>query len=163
MAKRTSSTPMNKPADILRSVYGGFLPTELKILVHLSECRSEDSPGDCTAVCLQFPVSAKAESSEGAIVGALWNLLDYLAACESEKAFAMCWADNVLQVAFDYGEELPADGFIDARMTEALRSHLSDSSTGIRLGVRDIRHRQERGQTVSELFGQFALAVENAA
>jgi len=149
--------------DLVSELYGGFEPRDLRILLHLSEHVTEMSPGACTAIALQYPVSAKAETPEDAVREVMMDLHNYLDTCRKSKTFAPCWRDLVHQVAFDYGEPVDVDlaHVIDVRISQSLNRLLYPNgkiTLEDTLRMRDVRILQKHADsaTLYELFSDAA-------
>ncbi len=155
--------PMSDPssfAELLKRASGAVLPRQLEILVHLSECDTALSPGACMAMCLQYPVLAKAQTPEEAIKKLLADLLGYLKYCETEQCFAPSWAERVYRIAFDYGDRMDVPE-VEARVSQELAAHLGIGKdlafSGI-VELRDIRKMQQVAdeRSIEDLFSEAA-------
>jgi hypothetical protein len=81
------------------------LPRPLNILVHKHHGGGRLN-GLWTAMCLQFPVEARAATLQAAVTQALQYLLRYLQTCDEMKADPFSLADDMYQKLFYHGKEL---------------------------------------------------------
>jgi hypothetical protein len=138
MASRIGDTR----SSILARVQGAFVPTKIKILLHLSEVNAGVDVPAITAVCLHYPVHARGRSIREASSLLLAHLADYLERCAQEECYAPCWADTVFHVAFDYGADVGLQD-VEARVSQRLQNFFTGDDVRSRFSFRDVSSIQD--------------------
>lgn len=145
----------------IQETHGGLLPSEVRILVHLPDVQTK--PNECSAIALQYPVYAKANSPEEAILLLLQNLLDYLTVCKENGCFAPNYADDAYQVAFDYATATGIPN-LDARLSKNLVNQLTRNGLATQIEplikIKEIISLQKAHKNVNleNLFASIAVA-----
>lgn len=153
----TSARTRDELKTLLMQAYQDAVPRYLSILVHLAEDFDVESPGACVAMCLQYPVSCRAETLEEAVGELMIDLRNYLSHCEETGRFAPYWPNMAYYKAFELGKEKTFPGVAGVRISRELLQYLGvpegrDLVSVVRL--KDIRKTQEQagGKAIEKIF-----------